>query len=89
MAVYTLFELIIVQEAFCRWDDEKTGLNPFLPQYPSTKGFGNFFKRYILGTILFCVRLPFFLLTWFVLFISQFFHIFVFIYPSYLFIDGW
>ena len=58
-------------EAFCKWDDEKTGLNPFLPPKLSCSGAGNFLMKYGLGLILFCIRLPFFVIVLMLLLLGE------------------
>ena len=60
MAVLDCFALHQREEAFCRWDDEKTGINPFLPPRSSCKGAGNWIMKYVVGTVVCVIRAPLF-----------------------------
>lgn len=48
--------------------------------YPSTKGMSNIIKRYILGSAILLVRLPFFLLVFLILLVSQLLRVIVYYY---------
>ncbi|KAK8807103.1 hypothetical protein WA158_003862 [Blastocystis sp. Blastoise] len=46
-------------EAFCRWDDERTGINPFVPD--RVKSYKNIFTAIlssVFGVIIFAIKLP-------------------------------